>query len=139
MIEISPATQTLVETLIRFSGERISRPRDLSIILEIGDGKENGPLLEELVFLAKFVRRTYGIMERIGKEADGYDRLAKEFSENLTKAGDLIRTLAARCSAEEAERFENEYFALTHTALANLLSLLYDLEWYKNWQIDHKA
>jgi hypothetical protein len=139
MIEISPATQTLVETLTRYSGERITRTRDLGILLEIGSREENRSLLEELVFLAKFVRRTYVIMERIGKDGEGYDRLAHEFRENLAKATDLTRMLATRCSGEEAERFEREYFALTQMSLSNLLSLLYDLEWYKNWQIDHKA
>jgi hypothetical protein len=139
MIEISPATQTLVETLSRFSGKRISRPHDLGILLEIGSREEHRSRLEELIFLAKFVRRTYGIMERIGKEGEGYDRLSREFSENLGKASELIRTLTARGSAKEAERFETEYFAMTHTALTKLLSLMYDLEWYKNWQIDQKT
>ena len=138
MIEISPATQTLLETLAGFSGNRISRPHDLGVLLETGSREENRPLLEELSFLAKFVRRAYQIMERIGRDAEGYGRLESEFRENLGKAGELIRTLAARGSSEESKSFEKEYFALTHEALTNLLALMYDLEWYKNWQIDHK-
>jgi len=46
-------------------------------------------LLEELSFFSKFLDRTYRIMTRIGRNGEGYDRLASEFSEAVAKTRDL--------------------------------------------------
>jgi hypothetical protein len=138
MIVISQTTLALIDTLTRFSGNKIARAHDLGILLEIGRREENQTLLDEVSFLAKFVGRIHKIMQRIGKEGEGYDTLSAEFAVNLEKVKESIRGLIRNVSLEEAERFERDYLTLSHEALRNLLSLLYDLEWYKNWRIDRK-
>ncbi len=138
MIVISRTTQALIDTLTEFSGNKIARPHDLGILLEVGRSQEYHSLLDELSFLAKFVRRSYGIMRRIGRDGEGYEKVSAEFMSNLNTVRDRIRTLIGAGAGEESVRFEGEYLELSQSALDNLMSLLYDLEWYKNWNIDHK-
>jgi hypothetical protein len=138
MIVISRTTQALIDTLTAFSGNKISRPHDLGILLELGRNERHHTLLDELSFHAKFVRRSYGIMKRIGRDGEGYEKLSAAFMTNLDIVRERIRTLVAAGGGEESVRFEREYLAFSQSGLDNLMSLMYDLEWYKNWQIDHR-
>jgi hypothetical protein len=76
------------------------------------------------------------MMERVGPGAEGYDRLAGEFSLHMKKAAALLGTLIEAAPAEAAEVFRSRYAALTPEGLENLLALSSDLGWYKNWLID---
>jgi hypothetical protein len=135
-MELSPATSSLLSELVTFSSGKITRPSDLGILLESGKNQPERGILDELGFYAKFLHRTYGIMARIGREGEGYDRLSGEFSGAVTKARNLLSTLVAGCPAPVREHFGATYLAMTQGGLDNLLSLCHDLGWYKNWLID---
>lgn len=138
MTVISRTTLALIDALTHFSGNKIARPHDFGILLEIGCREENHILLDELSFLAKFVRRAHAIMQRIGTDGEGYDKVSAEFTVNLERAKDRLRNLMQSGSDEEARRLEKEYLELSQGSFSNLMMLLYDLEWYKNWRIDQK-
>jgi hypothetical protein len=90
-----------------------------------------------LSFLAKFIFKTYTIVERIGNHGDGYDNLSRELGEAIQRSFVLITTLLADGPLEIKEHFESNYMELTKTSLANLIALFHDLSWYKNRMIDH--
>lgn len=137
-MRLSPETSSLLFRLRSFSGNRLTREQDLGTLLELGSASDRTAILEDLSFLAKFLSRTHGIMQRIGAKGDGYDALAREFQDSLQRASGLIRQLLEGAPAEVRQEMTATYLGLSHECLANLLALLYDLSWYKNWLIDHQ-
>jgi hypothetical protein len=135
-MELSTVTASLLSELDTFSGGTIARRSDLGILLESGRVQPERALLDEVAFYSKFLHRTYGIMTRIGREGEGYDRLANEFSEAVAKTRGLLTSLIAGSPEDVRERFTAAYLAMTQEGLENLLSLCHDLSWYKNWLID---
>ncbi len=134
---LRPETVRLLAELKTISGDRLSRSDDLGILLDLGASSPAERTLKELGFLAKFLSRTHAIMARIGTSGDGYETLEKEFHENLTKASSLAQELLRHAPADVAGRFRTTYFSMTPDSISNLLSLLRDLSWYKNWLLDH--
>ena len=137
-MELSTATDSLLSELDSFSGGKIKHRPDLGILLESGRTVPEREILDELGFYAKFLDRTYGIMTRIGREGDGYERLAHEFSGAIGKTRTLMSSLLAGAPGDVRERFAAMYLSMSRESLDNLLSLCHDLGWYKNWLIDTK-
>lgn len=134
---LSPPVTAFLEALDRFAPHPLKRPDDFALLCEgayLG-GKERH--LEELAFLGKFVLRTLGIMKRIGSGGEGYDRLAAESEAVLEKIREHWAALAEEISPEERKLLHTRYLALTPDAFQELLALLEDAGWYKNWSIDH--
>jgi len=138
-MDLSPATSSLLSTIEALSANRLTRSGDLGLLLELGAGPEGRPVLDDLSFHAKGASRTYGIMRRIGKDGEGYGKLEKEFSASLETATGLMKTLLADAPPDVDARFRSAYFSITPEGLDNLLALMYDLSWYKNWRIDARA
>ena len=135
-MELSPGTVTLLTELDSISGGTITRRADLAILLESGRTTPQRDVLDELGFFSKFLHRTHGIMSRIGRNGEGYDRLEHEFSESVIKTRNLLASLVAEAPEDVRERFAATYLMMTQEGLDNLLSLCRDLRWYKNWLID---
>jgi hypothetical protein len=137
-MQLSPEASVLISQLRTFSDNKLTRENDLGQLIDLALRNGEKELLNNLSFYAKFVSRTYGIMKRIGRDGDGYDKLLDEFNENLTKASNLAQNLVSSGPLEVRQHFASTYFALTPEALDNLLTLFYNLSWYKNWLIDHQ-
>ena len=137
-MHLRPETSLLLAELQSFSGGRLTRVNDLGTLLELGQDGEPSRIRGELVFLAKFISRIHGIMQRIGPGGNGYDKLLGEFNEKLESCGVLLRDLLAGAPADDRAHFVSTYLAATPESLGNYLALLYDLSWYKNWELDHQ-
>ena len=135
-MDVSPLTSELLSRLDTFSGNRLNRKEDLAVLLELGSSPPWDSTLEELSFYAKFLQRTRVIMQRIGTQGEGYDRLSSEFSSSLEKALGLLRNLLGGAPADLRNRFDSVYLAMTQEGLANFIALCSDLAWYKNLSID---
>ena len=97
------------------------------------------PAFERLIFLAKFVTRTFEVMRRIGSEADGYENLAKEFQENTERAGTIAKDLLGSTPQSVQDRFADRYLRLDQESFRRFMGLLGDLSWVKNWCVDGKS
>jgi hypothetical protein len=137
-VQLSKPTVDLLASLDAFSGRTLGRRDDLGTIIEL-DAVHGHHTLDELSFLAKFVCKTYGIMQRIGPQGKGYDKLSHEFGGAITNITQLISALLGNASTEDRQHVASTYLALTPKSLHHLLTLCYDLSWYKNWLIDHHA
>lgn len=133
---LSPATDSLLSTLDTLSAHTLARRADLGALLELGTVPDGRTKLQELSFYAKFVHRAHGMLARIGKDGEGYDRLAAEFSANMGKAVSLLTAMAEAAPPEIRARFHSVYLAMNQEAVGELLELFHDLGWYKNWLID---
>lgn len=133
----SPPVAKHLAALDQLSQHRMLRRDDLAVLLEVAycTGREGD--LEQISFLGKFCVRAYGIMKRIGNEGEGYDRLSAEFSANIGKARAVLETLIHFVPEANRDALTDRYLTVTPAALDNLLALLHDVSWHKNWRIDH--
>ena len=133
-----PSTTAILDNLDALSQRRLHRREDIGVLLDLGAHAELADILQDLAFLAKFLTRTFGIMQRIGREGNGYDRLESEFALNLDVVRGHVRTLLGSAPDDIRDRFAASYLAMTPNGLSNLIALLGDLTWYKNWLLDSK-
>jgi hypothetical protein len=106
---------------------------------ELLDGAVLGvrlPVFEDLIFQAKFVTKTLGVMKRIGADGEGYEKLATEFGSSLEKISTLLRELSKAYPSEDEEQFRATFLAFDQESLAKLLDLMGDLALVKNWTVD---
>jgi hypothetical protein len=137
-MQISELTTNFVADLGRYSGNRLKRPDDLAVLLEIARRRSDQDVFDRLVFLAKFAVKSRKIMERIGVGAEGYDKLSAELAPSLAEICSLLAVLVDSQPGSGGSQFKQNYLANTPDAVGNLFDLLSDLTWYKNWTIDHR-
>lgn len=136
-MRLSSPAEDLFGSLKRYSGDKLTRPEDLALLLEAASQHKALDTLEELSFHAKFVTNASGTLQRIGTTDANAARLSTELQTEIATVTRLVRLLLAHSPLFIQERFASSYFATTPEALQNFLSLCYDLSWYKNWLIDH--
>ncbi|HCV42317.1 MAG TPA: hypothetical protein DGH68_02450 [Bacteroidetes bacterium] len=135
-MQLSEQTIHLLASLDVFSGRKLTRHNDLGILIELSGLHNRRAVFDELVFLAKFASKTYGIMQRSGTHGEGYDNLSREFTGAIEKSISLIDTLLIDSPIEDRQHFTSTYLTMTPESLQRLLALCYDLSWYKNWTMD---
>jgi hypothetical protein len=106
----------------------------LQIVLQTGLTNE----FEDLIFQAKFLVQTQDVLNRVGSETEGSDKLSSEFQSGLKRASELLKVLVGRASADVVQMYANVFFAMDTESLSRLMKLYSDLRWIKNWQIDGK-
>jgi hypothetical protein len=136
-MRLSSPAEDLFGLLKRYSGDKLTRPEDLALLLEAASQHKALDTLEELSFHAKFVANASGALQRIGTTDANAARLSAELQTEIATVTRLIRLLLAHSPLFIQERFAASYFAVTPEAMQNFFSLCYDLSWYKNWLIDH--
>jgi DNA repair ATPase RecN len=136
-MDLSPFTESLVRQVDELSHHTLAKRDDLALLIELARLGNREDLLDDLAFLAKFLTHSRRIMQRIGPQGEGYERLASEFSASLQKSSDLLRGLTSEAPEDERARLSSQYLDLSPNALENFLALLSDLSWYKNWRLDH--
>lgn len=137
MTPFSPETTQLLKDLDVLSEHTLTRPNDLAGLVDAAQQTGKHGVLADLSFHAKFVIRARKIMTRIGKDAEGYENLRREFTDGMERASGLLRSLIGETSPELQHHITVTYLHLTGDSLQNLLDLFSDLAWYKNWLIDH--
>jgi hypothetical protein len=135
---LSSTTIALLAALDGASRGQLKQRGDLGILLDLGTRLERTATLDDLAFRAKFLTKTFGIMQRIGREGNGYDRLESESAVNLDVVRGHLSALLSGAPDDIRDRFAASYLAMTPDALGNLLALLGDLAWYKNWLLDRR-
>jgi len=130
--------EDFVEELDEFSGGVLTRKTDLGFLLELASSNNEKDKFERLAFLAKFAGKSRKIMERIGRNGEGYDKIASELSAALEEVVTLLAHLTSFAPDAKSSRFSQTYLSHTPEALQQLFSLLTDISWYKNWTIDNR-
>ncbi len=136
-IRVSSPTEDLLNVLKRYSGDKLTRPEDLAVLLEAASQHKALGTLEELSFHAKFVASAGGSLRRVGATDPNTARLSSELQTEIATVARLVRLLLVHSPLPVQERFASAYCAATPESLENLFALCYDLSWYKNWLIDH--
>lgn len=136
---VSQETASLVASLQVYSQRKLRHADDIASLIELSRLRNEAQVLDNLCFLSKFLVNTRNVMERIGKEGEGYDKLSFQFAENLEKASTFVRLLIKEAPEEVKRHFASIYFGMTPDGFSSLMELLYDISWLKNWNIDHPS
>jgi hypothetical protein len=135
-MDLSPRTVSLLNTLEEHSGTPLLCKSDLGVLVELATRHDRATILDELGFLAKFITRTYRIMQRIGKNGNGYDRLSTEFTNAVTSSTALLTALVEEAPETVRTHLMSSYLTLSQDSFRHFIDLCSDLGRYKNWLID---
>jgi hypothetical protein len=138
-MEISRETRDFVRQIDELSNHKLTNQDDVATLVELAQTKDQRKRLEQVAFLAKFLSNTHTILKRSNSDTEGYDKLSSEFQVNLEKAVGELKSLVQEAPAALKDSFSSKFLLLTGESFENLLSLLYDLSWIKNWYIDQKS
>jgi hypothetical protein len=138
-MEISRETREFVQQIDALSNHRLANQEDVAALVELAQATDQRTRLEQIAFLAKFLSNTHAILKRGNSDTEGYDKLSSEFRVNLEKAVGELKSLIEEAPAAFKKSFSSRFLMLTGESFENLLSLLYDLSWIKNWYIDRKS
>ena len=137
-MQLSPNVTRILARLEKFSGRKLNCSEDMGALLELARSHDLLAVFDRLAFLSKFARKTFEIMERIGRNGQGYEQLFREFTGAVEEARRLVVQLTEPAPPGLRTRFAEMYLDIKPAALQHLLGLFSDLSWYKNWRIDHR-
>ncbi|MEX0735969.1 MAG: hypothetical protein WD182_00910 [Bacteroidota bacterium] len=137
-MEIRTETRQFLRELELHAGKKLSYPDEVAYLVDLARGVGRLELLEDAIFHAKFVTKSYGVMKRIGADGEGYGKMSGEFQASLEKVSTLLRTLVKESPDELKGKFVRSFFSLDHDSMSRLMSLLHDLTALKNWRVDGK-
>lgn len=136
-ISSTPAeTPELLDDVERFAERRFHYRSEIEILIQLATTNEQKKLFEEIIFLAKFLWSSYNVMQRIGPTGEGYTKLSSEFNDSLEKMTTLIKTLIRASPEDFKDKFKTLFFSISQGSMNNLLRLVADLSWLKNYSID---
>ena len=131
-------TVNFLRDLERFSDRTLSFRDEIGRLVEIAGQKGKMGAFNEMIFLAKFITKSMGVMKRIGADGEGYDKLSAEFQSNIRKVSVILKEIL-EVAPQEARRSMAPFFlSLTQEGLEHLVLLLSDLAIVKNWVLDGK-
>jgi hypothetical protein len=136
---LTPEIKDLLSKISDASRHSLQRAMDLGILLQLSASHKRRDSMENLAFHAKFVTKSFELLKRIGTEGEGYDKLYAEFTSNIERCRALIKDIIEDGPEQTRILFEAQYLSLSTTAMENLMSLIHDLSWYKNYLIDSKG
>ena len=138
MTELPKDITRFLDDLGQFASRELPYRPDVGTLLHQAKKRGQTRTFEELIFLAKFVSKTFEVIQRIGPDADAYQKLMTELRHNLEKANALAKALLGEAPQAEKQHFQDSYFNLDQQSFGRFLGLLGDLSWVKNWRVDGK-
>ena len=129
-------TLNLLKELERSSHRPLQYRENVGNFLEAAQRTEKMKEFEDVLFLAKFITKSFGVMKRIGADGEGYDKLSAEFEANLRKVTSLLQDISNGMSEGDKQAEEKLFFGLTSACLDHLVQLMADLTVLKNWTLD---
>ncbi len=123
-------------TLLETDGKGPVGNREAVMLLLEQAERGLAPPFLDACFQAKFLIRSQEVMRRIGRGADGFDKMAAEFQSGVERTMTLLRTVVKEAPTERRDRFLHEHVRPEGEAFARFLSLCADLARIKNWEVD---
>lgn len=130
----------IVSEVEEFSKYKLKMKEDLERVIDLCINSNNGRVLDEIAFTAKYLQGLFGIIQRGESSIDDevLGRYMKEYSENIEKVKGNLSVILESASSFIRNIFQQKYFSMTQESVSNLNKLCYDLGWYKMYQNDQK-
>ncbi len=133
------STKSLLSTINDASGKTLKRSLDLGTLLQIAEEHSTQGLLDDLAFSSKFIIKSFELMQRIGRDGNGYEKLSAEFTAQVTGSQAVLKQLLASSDTVTQSHFSSNYLEMNTLTMQNLMQLYHDLGWYKNYKIDQRT
>lgn len=137
-MNIRKETETYLDTVEEYTHRKFRFRDEVGVLVDLAATRTMERLFDDILFLAKFVSNANAILKRTGTGSEDTVKLSAEFKENLEKASSLLRTLVKEAPEEIKQHFLSSFFSLSRDGMNNLLALLYELTWIKNYKLDRK-
>jgi hypothetical protein len=137
-IIIQPHTRTYLDKVEKFASRKFKYYSDIALLMELSNDEAKKASFDELTFLSKFVSNAHSILQRASGGSTEALKLSDEFQKNLKKSIELFRKIINDTAVLTKEDFKNRFLSISRDNLPNLLSLLYELSWIKNYALDTK-
>ena len=135
---LQPRTQEFLDELSVFAHRILVHSDTAGRLLEEARSRGTMQVFEDLVFLAKFLSKSFDLLRRIGPDGEGYVKVSAEFQSSMEKANALVKTIVKESDAGFKEEIVNRYLRLDQKSLEEFMGLMRDLAWVKNWMLDGK-
>ncbi len=135
---LSQETKNLLSEIGTSAGKPLRRALDLGALIEIARQHALEEQLNDLAFSSKFINKSFDLMQRIGRDGNGYEKISEEFSGQVKKSQEILTQLLQHADAMTRAHFSSEYLEMNTLTMQNLMQLFHDLSWYKNYLIDHR-
>ena len=137
-IIIQPNSRAYLDEVEKFASRKFKYYSEIALLIEISRDSAKRASFDELTFLSKFVTKAHSILQRVGNDSTDALKLSNEFQKNLKNSITLFRKIINDTTDVTKEAFENRFLSVSHDNLQNLLSLLYEVSWIKNYELDIK-
>ncbi len=137
-MSVKPETAQFLTDLERFANKRFEHGTAVGFLLEEARARGMMQVFDDLVFIAKFLAKTFDLLKRIGPDGEGYVKISGEFQSNLEKAQTLVKTLLKESPDEQRRPLVEAYLSLDQESMVSFMALVRELAWVKNWTLDGK-
>lgn len=137
-MQLRPETETFLRDLEIYSNRKLYFRNEVGELVDLVERSHRLQLFDDLIFYAKFLTKSFDVMKRVGRDGEGYDKLATEFQTTLEKTSTLLKTIVKDSPEEVKQHFVDSFFRMDQEGLSALMKLFADLSWAKNWQVDGK-
>ncbi len=133
---INPMIDEFILRLENSTKQGLNFPLEIKIMLQIVFQTGLTNEFEELIFTSKFVIKTHELINRVGCEAEGYEKLSNEFKSAIEKTKILVKTIVDRGEDDIIENFNKKFLKQNQQLSNDILKLCKDLSVIKNWKLD---
>jgi hypothetical protein len=134
----SEQSASFLDAVEKFSGRVFRYRREIEYIFLRAEQSRHAIVLEELLFTAKFVSNAHAVLKRVGVGSDGTDKLLLEYSKNLKRSGELLRSFFPASQDAISKIIQTELLEQSESGMEKLLDFLYEVSWIKNYLMDTK-
>ena len=128
--------ETLLLEIEKRNGKSFSFRQHVMNIIEVSCLSEMSDTFYRLIFLGKFLHNTNNMMNRIGKEGEGYEKLLNEFIDRTNEVVNILKKFVDVTSEEIRNELQNYKNIQTESGFKNFIKLMEDLSWLKNFELD---
>ena len=133
---VRPETEQFLSDLQRSASRLFVHKEAIAVLLDEARARGSMQVFEDLVFLAKFLSKSYDILRRIGPDGEGFQKISAEFQSNLEKANTLVKTLAKELPDAVKQKMVDTFLRFDQESMTKFMELMRELAWVKNWTVD---
>jgi hypothetical protein len=138
VMTLRPETESYLDGVEQFVGKQFRYRSEIGLLIELAEARTMKQVFDDITFFAKFVSNAYIILKRVGPASKDIEKMSLEFKDKLEKVSTLLRTLIKEEQTDAKQQFVTRFLSLSNDSMNNLLELLYELSWIKNYSLDQK-
>ena len=133
---IRPETQQHLDAVERHAKRSFRYRGEIAVLMDLSELNSLQPLFADLIFQSKFSTNAVNILKRSGPGTDETAKLSAELKQSLEKISNIFHNLLAEAPGDVKDKFMSTFLSETTAGFDNLMNLLTELGWVKNYELD---